>query len=257
MEDYKSILIPLIKELGRIQLAYFGEAKIVEKKGKMHMVTDAEKESTDFLIYFLKKNFPSHQIITEETGKEALKKEKAVIADELDGTVPYLLGDTYFAESIAVVKSGKSIFGVVYAPALDELYYAEKGKGAFLNDQKIEVTKIEDLNQLVIQTDWPWDLNKRMVVVKWLKILCQETRQILIKGSAALGICHVASSKIGAYFHPVLKPWDKAAAGLIAEEAKAKVTDLKGNLWSSFSPEILVANKKLHSKILKIKKGVR
>ena len=170
----------------------------------------------------LSKNFPTHGIIAEE---ESLKKnsEYQWVCDPLDGTVPFSHGYPIFTFALALVKNGEPIMGIIYDPILDRLFYAEKGKGAFLNDKKIKVSDQKRLNDYSII-----ELNVYEKLVKLPEILLAQGCYIASFVSACYASSLVAAGQFVANIYDYKNPWDGAAVKLIVEEAGGKVTDIFG-----------------------------
>jgi len=151
------------------------------------------------------------------------------------------------------MKRGKIVLGAVYLPMLDRFYQAvESEDGAYLNGHPIRVSKTEDLREVVLGTDWGWDLGKRQNVIDWLDKVKDKIRQVQSLGSAASDLAALAAGESDVYFHSGLKPWDVAASGFIIQKAGGKVTDIDGSGWSPFKSEILATNGKLHTRILSL-----
>lgn len=240
-------------------------------KGKNDLVTEIDLATEKFIIKEIKKLFPDHGILGEEM---AFKAKNGIqikdfnnckyiwIIDPIDGTTNFSHGNPYYAISIGVFKTkvaqksknfeyleGELIAGVVYAPTLKELYYAEKDKGAYLNGKKIHVSKINKLEKALLATDMGH--SKKDTNIKYIAEILEKCQGIRRFGAASLDLCAVARGTIDAYWELNLKPWDMAAGILIIAEAGGKVTDISGNTLDLFGKQALTSNKKLHPEILK------
>jgi myo-inositol-1(or 4)-monophosphatase len=193
-------------------------------KDQQELVTSADIAADKLIIESIKKTYPSHRILSEETytDKSSLKDLSSPIwiIDPIDGTVNYAHGHQMVAISIAFACDGEVKFGVVHNPFMQETFHAVLGQGAFLNNQSIEVSHAKDLRKSLIATGFPYDKSTvPEIMERTQKVLmaCQDIRRL---GSAALDICWVASGRLDGYFES-LSPWDFAAARVIALEAGA------------------------------------
>lgn len=265
--DLLKFTINLAKKAGT--LAIKESKKItVNFKRKNDLVTNADKACEKLIKSEILKNFPDHLILAEESNENFLKDfEKSKnpkyiwIIDPIDGTTNYAHGLPLYSVSIGLFKitskdtsknfeylEGEIVLGVVHAPALNETFYAQKGKGAYLNGKKITISTAKKLADSLMVTGFPYE-NKEMNLPYFIKMMehCQAIRRL---GSAALDLCYVAASRFDGYWEFDLKPWDVAAGALIVKEAGGKVTDLNGNLLDLFGFDILASNNKIHKEIL-------
>jgi myo-inositol-1(or 4)-monophosphatase len=262
--------IKTAKKAGALLLKKSEEPLKIQKKGIRDLVTEADKASEALIIQTIRKKYPDHGIIAEESSKqtkselEKLKKAPYIwIIDPLDGTTNYTIGLKQYAVSIGVFKStktrssknfdyleGEIVMGVVYAPALKELFYAEKGKGAYLNEKRIQVSKTPKLIDAVIATGFPY--KNKTVTLPYLATLLDKCRGIRRFGAASLDMCYVAKGSFDAYWEFNLKAWDIAGGAIIVEEAGGKVTDSNGNQLDLFGKDILIGTPKVQEKITKI-----
>ncbi len=215
--------------------------------------TKYDKEADKIIISEITKKFPAHGLLTEESGlienNKLSKSEYLWIIDSLDGTSNFSLGNPFFAVSIALMKKSKLVIGVVYAPFLDELYVAEKGKGATLNGREIHVSEITELkNSYLVSCEGGDKSNKRHAQVNYL--FHPEIKDMRKLGSAALEACFVASGRAEAYITFNISSWDVAASILIVEESGGKATDFSGNKWKPVQSDVVISNGILHEKIL-------
>lgn len=240
----------------------------ISEKAKHDLVTNADKASEKLIIKEIKAAYPSHAILAEESYKEKdlqklLKAKYIWIIDPIDGTTNYTHGLPQYCVSIGIFKTeskessknydyleGEIVGGVVYAPMLDELFHAEKGKGAYLNGKKIKASNIKKLNNSLLVTGFP-PAHKEINMAYFNEMInhCQAVRRF---GSAALDLCYIAAGRFDAYWEFGLKPWDIAAGALIVEEAGGKVSDTNGNMLDLFGMDILASNKKVHKETIKI-----
>lgn len=258
IKSARSFLLDLLPQAGQVARSFFHMEKLPAKgKGKLDFVTDADLAVDKFLITEIKNKFPGLPIMTEETVKgniDEFKEENLLwVIDPLDGTANFARGDVNFSISVALVEKGSSLLGVIFAPISSRLFWTTAfDKYAYWNGRRIHVSNISSLNQATVCTDWSHVLETRDKTTDFLKKVYGHVRQIKILGSAATDITLLARGGVDIYHHVRLYPWDVAAAGLIAQKAGAKVTDIKGNTWHAFSKSILAANPILHKKILSL-----
>ncbi len=186
------------------------------------LVTSADIASNDIIISEILKAYPTHRIISEESEDHNFSIPGPTwIVDPIDGTVGYANGHYQVCISIAFAEQGSVQAGVVYNPFLDELFYAIKSQGAFLNSERIRVKEVSNLNQCVIATGFPHKKENIAHITSFLARLLPHIRDVRRMGSAALDYCWVACGRIQGYYEGGLAPWDMAAGRLIAIEAGA------------------------------------
>jgi myo-inositol-1(or 4)-monophosphatase len=253
--NFKEIAIKAAKEAGKIQLYYLKKGfKIGTKSGQHDRVTTADLECEKKIVEIIKKDYPDHNILAEENNYEKTDSGYTWIIDPIDGTNNYSHGYPFFCTSIALAKNDEVIMGVVYNVNSDELFVAEKGKGAFLNNKEITVSNVKNLEDALLVTGFYYDRGKNMIrTLDEIKhFLIKKVNGIRRSGSAALDLCFVACGRIDGFWEFTLSPWDYAAAKLIIEEAGGKVTD-KADDKVTIKPSFIVSsNKKIHSAMLKI-----
>ncbi len=173
--------------------------------------------------------------------------------DPLDGTTNFAHGYPFFCVSIALEQNGQVALGVVYNPISDELFYAVRGEGAFLNDEKIHVSMVESINESLMATGFPPDTRHSPINnMSEFKTLTDMSHGVRRDGSAALDLCYVACGRIDAFWERKLAPWDVAAGSLIVEEAGGKVSNLEGDALDIDRGHILASNGLIHSQIIHV-----
>ncbi len=221
-----------------------GKIKTIEQKGgeERNLVTEVDKRSEEIIVELIKKHFPSHEILAEERGSQGSSKTKWII-DPLDGTTNFTHGLPVFCVSIGVEHEGEIICGVIYDPNLDEMFTAEKGKGAFLNGKRIRVSQTQTLNKSLLVTGFPYNIieNPNHAVERFVNFLmkAQAVRRV---GSAAIDLAYIACGRYDGFWEVALNPWDMAAGMLLVQEAGGKVTDFMGGTFSVYQKEILASN---------------
>jgi myo-inositol-1(or 4)-monophosphatase len=258
--DFLTVAIESAKEAGRFLKLNLGKVKNIEsKKEEINLVTEIDKGSEKKIIDFLKSRFPNHSILAEESGETNLGSDFKWIIDPLDGTTNYTHSFPVFCVSIALEFKGEVILGVVYDPNLDELFYAEKGKGAFLNGKRISVSKTDKLIKSMLATGFPYNVkeNPDNCIEHFVNFL-MEAQAIRRLGSAALDLVYVACGRLDGFWEVNLNPWDTAAGKIIVEEAGGKVTDFYGNDFNIYTKGIVASNGLIHEQMLEvIKKGLK
>ncbi|MCK5282364.1 MAG: inositol monophosphatase [Nanoarchaeota archaeon] len=258
MTQYLDIAIEAAKAAGRIHLKYFDtDLKIKTKQGESHnRVTIADTESEKKIVSMIKKHFPGHNFLGEENKYEKTDSEFTWIIDPLDGTNNYSHSFPIFCVSIALAKKGEIILGIVYDPLRNELFTAEKGKGAYLNNKRIKVTDNTDLKECILITGFYYDRGERLI--RTLEDIRTFFSKLILgmrrTGSAALDLCYVASGRVDGFWEFLLNPWDFAAGKLIIEEAGGKATDKGGNKLLIKPSYVVASNGRIHDKMLEILK---
>ncbi len=255
MEPQLLDLERLARQTGVILRMGFGRRHRVEHKSHwIDLVTETDREAEAFLVQEIRRLFPHHAIVAEETGNHGDLAGPRWYVDPLDGTVNFAHGMPIFSVSLAFADEDGVRLGVVYDPMRDELFAAERGKGAWLNGRPLRVSDTVRLADALLITGFPYDAwsNPDNNVDNFARFLVR-TQGVLRLGSAALDTCYVAAGRADGFWELRLQPWDVAAASLIAQEAGARVTDPRGNPLRLEPPvSILVANPVLHAEMLKV-----
>ena len=229
----------------------------IKNKTLFDYVTDVDQDSERMIIDLIRSHYPEHSIMSEEFGVEELTSQYRWIIDPLDGTTNYIHAFPVCAVSIALEFNEEIILGVIYDPFRDELFSAEKNKGAFLNNNKISVSKEADLSRCLIATGFPF---KHKILLKsyWqtFSAIFQKVSGIRRAGSAALDLAYVACGRFDGFWEIKLSPWDVAAGDIIVREAGGKLTDVIGEQNHRSTGNIIAANPLIHETILAAVKSV-
>jgi myo-inositol-1(or 4)-monophosphatase len=251
----KTTLIKAALEAGNILKENFGSNfKISSKDVLSNLVTEIDKKSEDKIFEIIKKDFPSHYILSEEAGAIIQDSEFKWIIDPIDGTVNYAHSIPLICVSIALEKNREVIMGVVYNPMMNEFFFSEKGNGSFLNDEKISVSENNDFRKSLLVTGFPYNSSsyKPDPVSVFKKFIMRDV-PIRRLGSAALDLCWTACGRFDAFWEYNLNAWDVAAGYLILIEAGGMVTNFKGEKYSIYGKEILAANNRvIHNAMLDV-----
>lgn len=248
--------ISAARKSGAILKEGFGtNFKIDSKIGRNNLVTDYDYASEKIIINEIKQIFPSHRFLAEESGDSGYTGDDEItwVIDPLDGTVNFAHGIPIFSVSIAAVSGSEILCGVVYQPLLDELFYASRGMGAFLNDKKLNVSDSNDMKTSLLVTGFPYNVDKNPYdcVGTFVKIVLNGI-PIRRLGSAALDLAYVASGRFDGFWEADLNPWDVAAGVILVEEAGGKVTNYNDEKYSIFDNTILTTNGLIHKQILEV-----
>jgi myo-inositol-1(or 4)-monophosphatase len=236
-------LASLARSAGTILRDSFNKEHQISYKGAIDLVTEADHASEDFLLKEIGTRFPGGHISTEESGEIEGQNEDTWYIDPLDGTVSYAHHVPIFCVSICFAAGATPSLGAVYDPLRDELFTAERGKGAHLNGTRIHASRTIELQRSLLVTGFPYDVQtgERNNFDHFVR-MTQLTQGVHCHGSAALDGCYVAAGRFDGYWELSLKPWDVAAAGLIAQEAGARVTAMDGSLDFISPPQSVIVS---------------
>jgi myo-inositol-1(or 4)-monophosphatase len=232
-----------------------GKFKHVERKlgQETNLVTEIDKKSEEIVITKIKQRFPHHDFLAEESGSHQKESEYRWIIDPLDGTTNFTHGFQIFSVSIALEVKGEVVVGVIYDPNMDELFTAEKGKGAYCNNKPITVSDRSSLIESLLVTGFPYNIkeNPDNAVQHFINFL-MEAQAVRRLGSAALDLCYVAAGRIDGFWEVSLNPWDMAAGVLLVQEAGGKYTDFRGFPSSIYNKQMLASNGLIHEKMMEV-----
>ena len=250
----KTTLLKAI-EAGAKQLQHYfnGEFKIANKEGINNLVTEADHASEKAIIDIIRKEHPEHFILSEESGEIVMDSEYKWIIDPIDGTVNFSNGIPLCCVSIGLEKAGEIILGAVYNPLMNEMFFAQKGFGASLNNKKINVSTKTEVIKSCLVTGFPYTyLDMPNGPLQVFERFIRKGVPVRRLGSAAIDLCWVAAGRFDGFYEHELQAWDTAAGFLIVEEAGGKVTDYKGDHYSPYQPHLLATNGKIHHEMLEI-----
>ena len=242
MQPSLSSVENLARQSGAILRAGYDTEHQVGYKGVIDLVTEVDHQSEELLLGAIQRDFPGHHIFSEESGVIQGSDEHIWYIDPLDGTVNYAHHIPIFCVSIAYAFRGTLTLGAVYDPMRDEMFLAERGKGAHLNGRPLRVSSTTELQKSLLVTGFPytaWDTPQDNFdnFVKFGKL----SRGVRRLGSAALDLCYVAAGRFDGFWEMALNPWDVAAGGLIVEEAGGRVTSVSGEADYISSPQSVLA----------------
>jgi myo-inositol-1(or 4)-monophosphatase len=249
----KELIESLARKAGDILMKHFRRdwALLKERSTAKEAATKYDKEVDRLIVEEIKRHYPHHSLLTEESGFLQDDPDWLWIVDSLDGTGDFANFNPFFSVCIALMHQSELLLGAIYAPAIDEFYLAEKGRGAYLNGVKIQVSDVSDLGQSYIFYCEGGEKN-RIRTIKLINSVYPLVTDMRKLGSAGLETAWVAAGKGEAYFSTRIEPWDVAPGVLLVQEAGGKVSDFQGNPWKPETGDLLFSNKKLHEKILSL-----
>ncbi len=226
---------------------------VTTKRNPADLVTRADRMSEELIVGVLRKRFPHHGVLAEE-GTAYAGEEYRWIIDPIDGTTNFAHGLPLFVVSIALEHRGDLVAGVVYHPSMDELFAAERGRGAFLRrggrDEQMSVSGVGTVAESVVATGLPYDIRETGRNVAQIASLTRTAIEVRILGAAALHLAYVAAGRVEAFWEPGLSPWDIAAGALLVQEAGGRVSDMQGAPFHVDCRDVLASNGRVHAEML-------
>ncbi|MCA1566582.1 MAG: inositol monophosphatase [Acidobacteria bacterium] len=250
--------IETAREAGRVLAERFGRASLeVTHKGDIDLVTESDLAAERLIVERISSYYPRHRILAEEAGKveaEAGAGGSAYkwIVDPLDGTTNYAHGYPCYCVSIALEREGELVIGVIHDPTRDETFAAERGAGATLNGRRIRVSEIQDLNEALLCTGYPYDVRGRDNFVRNFKNFILHAQGVRRDGSAALDLAYVACGRFDGFWEEGLRPWDVAAGALLIEEAGGRVSRYDDAPYDIYTPPIMASNGLVHEAMMRV-----
>ena len=250
MSGFLETSIEIAREAGAMLARYFERRVTWELKGEFDLVTEADHASEKLIVERLRSRFPSHGIVAEEGSSHEGVSEYIWYVDPLDGTTNFAHGFPMFNVTLALERAGELIAGVIFDPVRGELFTAERGGGAYLNQHRIRVSSVDRLEQSLVATGFPSRKRHLNVNVHFFHQLAMMTHGVRRAGSAALDLAYVACGRLEAFWEIGLNPWDMAAGILLIAEAGGQSSNMKGEPWSLRGPHLLSDNGRVHGQIL-------
>ena len=246
--------IETAREAGQVLLEKFGKITVT-KKGDINLVTEADLASEALIIERIRSHYPKHSILAEESGEAVVKGGDTAwkwIIDPLDGTTNYAHGYPCFCVTLGLEHDGEIVVGVTFDPTRNELFAAEKGRGASLNGRPIRVSATEKLGDALIVTGFGYDFKQKDDFGGHLNSFLMHSRGVRRDGSAAIDMAYVACGRFDGFWEEGLKPWDVAAGKLIIEEAGGMITYYDGSPFNIYSPPLCASNGTIHAEMLNL-----
>jgi myo-inositol-1(or 4)-monophosphatase len=227
---------------------------VTTKRNPSDYVTRGDRIAEALIARVLRERFPDHGILAEE-GTSHAGAEYRWIIDPIDGTTNFVHGVPLFAVSIALEQRQELVAGVIYHPSMDELFGAERGRGAFLrhreHQEPLRVSDIGEVTESMVATGQPYDIKEAGRNVTRIERL-DRTASVRITGSAALHLAYVAAGRLEAFWEPGLSPWDYAAGALLVEEAGGRITDMQGRAFHLDCRDVLATNGRIHDEMVRL-----
>jgi myo-inositol-1(or 4)-monophosphatase len=247
--------IDAVLRAGDIQIARFGSDVRIEKKGAIDLVTEIDVEVEEMFRALIAERFPDHDVLAEEMGQTTRGARHRWVFDPLDGTTNYAHGIPIFCSTVALEIDGVPTVAAVYDPNRRELFSAERGQGAWLNEAPLHVSEARTLIDAVLVTGFPYDIREpqrmREIVGLFTGFLA-EARAIRRLGSAAIDLCWVAAGRMDGFWEQALKPWDVMGGALIVQEAGGRVTNTDGSAWDAHRGNVVASNGHVHDEMLRV-----
>src|SRR5919201_324435 len=245
-KDFLPLTIDIAREAGALLMQHFVQRVQIEYKGEVDLVTVADRASEELIIGRIRERWPDHDVMAEEGARRDSGSDYRWYVDPLDGTTNFAHGFPVFCVSIGLEYKGQMIAGAVYDPARGEMFSAEKGSGACLNQGRIEVSKTSNLPESLVATGFPSHKRHKNPNIHFYHQITLRTHGVRRAGSAALDLASVAAGRFDGFWEFNLNSWDTAAGVLIAEEAGARVTNFAGGPFQLNSRETLATNGLIH-----------
>ena len=258
MKELKDFAINLARDAGNLLKGKFNSKLEIHYKGEINLVTEADKMSEDLIIEAINSSFPDHGILSEESPAQNSQAKMRWIIDPLDGTTNYAHGYPVFCVSIALEKEGVIVLGIIYDPLREDMFVAERGKGAYLNSKKLKVSKTATLSRSILATGFPYDIRvSKDNNLNYFNLMVMEAQAIRRAGAAALDIAYLACGRFDGFWELKLMPWDMAAGCLMVEESGGVISDMIGGRWDISLPNVLVSNGLIHEQMISIFKRAK
>jgi len=250
--QYLEVAIETALEAGGILLSEFDKPPKISYKGEVDLVTQADRRSEEAIVGRLRSYFPGHTIVAEEGGGQEADASCRWIVDPLDGTTNFAHGYPCFAVSIGFEQDGELLAGVIYQPVSKELFTTAKGEGAYLNEKRIEVSKIDHLSTSLLATGFPSVKRSRNPNIHFYRDFTLSSHGVRRDGSAALDLAAVACGRFDGFWEFGLHSWDTAAGALLVREAGGVVTDFAGRPYRPGDYETVASNGRIHEEMRRL-----
>ncbi len=251
LDALKQTAIEVAQAGGDVAMQGFGQSKQIDfKSSDTDLVTEFDRKAQETIVNIIREKYPTHGILAEEDLSIDLDAEYVWVIDPIDGTTNYAHHSPIFSVSIGLLHQNDPIVGVVYAPAMSEMFVAAKGQGATLNDMPIQVSNIGKISQSVLGTGFYYDdqiIKKNLV---YFGSLIHQSRAIRRLGSAALDMCWVAMGRFDSYWEMGLNAWDVTAGRIIISEAGGLVSDFEGGKYELDTHNLLCSNGLIHDEMM-------
>lgn len=243
----------LAREAGEHIRQSASQLRQVDYKGRADMVTDVDRRAEEIILDGIRRGYPDHAVLAEESGEIEAQSDYRWVVDPLDGTTNFVHGYPFYCVSIAVQYRRETVAAAVFDPTMGELFSALKGGGARLNGKPVSVSPTSDLSKGLLATGFPYQIGYHwqhsMTLFEVFYRNCHGVRR---DGAAALDLCYVAAGRFDGFWEYELQPWDVAAGLLIVQEAGGKTTDFVDNASGIFDRQVLASNGRIHDQMLQM-----
>jgi myo-inositol-1(or 4)-monophosphatase len=252
MPDYLNAAVEIAKEAGALLEELSTQPLDINYKRRADLVTVADRRSEALIVGRLRERFPDHAIVAEEGGHHRASSDYCWYVDPLDGTTNYAHGFPVYCVTLGLACRGEVIAGVVFDPTRNDLFTAERGAGAFLNGQRLGVSRTEKLADSLVATGFPPFATNHDLNVQFYFRFTELSHGIRRAGSAALDLCSVAVGRFEGFWELKLNPWDKAAGVLMVTEAGGRVSDVRGGAFNLLGDDVFASNGLVHDQMLEV-----
>jgi myo-inositol-1(or 4)-monophosphatase len=257
MNLFLKTAVQAAKEAGQIHKKHYGRVRNIrfKSKNKLNLVTEVDQQCEEAVLSILEKAFPAHNLWGEESGRQKIQSDYTWLVDPLDGTTNYAHAYPFFCCSVALVHKGRPIVGVIYDALRDECFTAEKGRGAFLNGRRLQVSATRSLGQSLVSTGFAYAVRETHYNLDNFRQFVLKAQGVRRDGSAAMNLAYVAAGRFDGFWERGIQAWDMAAGVLTVQEAGGKVTDITGKPFDLMGENALATNGKIHGQIFRILKN--
>jgi myo-inositol-1(or 4)-monophosphatase len=252
MESYLASAVEIAREAGALIAQLSHRPHEIHYKRPSDIVTEVDRRSEELIVERLRSRFPRHAIVSEEGGGQKTDSDYCWYVDPLDGTTNFAHGFPVYCVSLGIAFRNEVIAGVVYDPTRDELFTAERGSGAYLNQQRIHVSKCAHLSESLVATGFPPFMRDHELNIQLYYRFTRLTHGVRRAGSAALDLCSVAAGRFEGFWELKLNSWDKAAGSLLVTEAGGRITDLTGGPFELLGREVFASNGLVHEQMMAV-----
>jgi myo-inositol-1(or 4)-monophosphatase len=250
LASYLETATDIAREAGALLAVYFERRVAFELKGDFDLVTEADRASEKLVVERLRSHFPSHSIVAEEGGGHEGSSGYRWHVDPLDGTTNFAHGYPTYNVTLGLEQDGEMVVGVVFDPSRQEIFSAERGAGAYLNNRRIRVSSVKRLADSLVSTGFPSRKRHQNINIHFYHQMAMATHGVRRGGAAAIDLAYVACGRLEAFWEFGLNPWDMAAGTLLVTEAGGVCSDMKGGPHSMKGPHLLTDNGSIHRETL-------
>ncbi len=250
MPEFLPAMTAIAREAGALLMTHFVRRVAIEYKGDVDLVTEADRASEALIMDRIHAAFPRHDVMAEEGSRKDTGSEYRWYVDPLDGTTNFAHSFPVFCVSLGLEHKGELVAGVIYDPTRDEMFTAERGQGAYLNQHRIHVSKTAKLVESLLATGFPSHKRHKNPNINFYHQITLRSHGVRRAGSAALDLACVASGRFDGFWEFNLNAWDVAAGVLLVEEAGGQVTGFKGQPFGVHDRDVMASNGLIHAELL-------